>query len=266
MRNLKKAPASPEAPGRRPARAVTTDSEKLHKVLAAAGLGARREMEAWISAGRVTVNQLPAQIGMRVTPEDVVRVDGHAVRPARTAASPRVLLYHKPEGEVVTRSDPAGRPTVFDTLPRLKGRQWIAVGRLDINTSGLLIFTNNGDVAQRLSHPGSNLEREYAVRVLGDLTAAQVQMLRAGVQLDDGMARFTGIVPVGGEGANRWYRVSLTEGRNREVRRMFETLGVVVSRLTRIRFGPIELPPQLRRGRWMELDPQLVHAVIAAVG
>lgn len=244
--------------------------ERLQKLLAAAGLGSRREIEAWIEAGRVSVGGCTAKLGDRAVPSDQVAVDGKAVIfPAK--AQPRVLLYHKPAGELVTRSDPQGRPTVFSNLPR--GR-WLAVGRLDFNSSGLLLFTDSGELANRLMHPRHEIEREYAVRVHGVLRAEDLERLRRGVQLEDGPAAFLKIElsDQGKKGAiNRWYRVMLREGRNREVRRLFETVGARVSRLIRTRYGPIRLPPDLAPGRCRELSPvqkavilQMLHGAEAA--
>jgi 23S rRNA pseudouridine2605 synthase len=219
-------------------------------LLAAAGLGSRREIEGWIDAGRVTVNGRVARLGDRAGPGDVLAVDGKTVEPAEKAKT-RVLLYHKPVGELVTRSDPEGRPTVFSQLPA--GR-WIAVGRLDLNSSGLLLFTDSGELANRLMHPRYGLEREYSARIRGALTAAERKELLQGVALDGVPARFERIEELrSGEGSNRWYRVVLREGRNREVRRLFEALGHAVSRLVRVRYGPVELPADLAPGRWREL-------------
>lgn len=239
---------------------------KLHKVLADAGIGSRREMEELIVAGRVSVNGEPAHIGQRVAPNDQVRVNGKLVQRRHTSRPPRVVLYHKPAGEIVTQDDPEGRATVFSRLPKIKNGKWLSVGRLDLNTEGLLIFTTSGDLANRLSHPRYGQEREYAVRVLGEMTDEQRRALVEGVQLDDGMAAFGSLDYLGGDGSNRWYRVTLQEGRNREVRRMFESQGVVVSRLLRTRFGDVSLPRNLRRGRWEELDPSLVTALQVQLG
>ncbi len=222
-------------------------------MLAGAGLGSRREMEQWIAAGRVSVNGEPAGVGTRVSGDDRVLVDGRPVRLRRGAAA-RVLLYHKPTGEIVSRDDPEGRPEVFEKLPRLKGAKWVAVGRLDFNTSGLLIFTTSGELANRLMHPRHRIEREYAVRLLGELSEEQMRALRTGVQLTDGPARLDSIEDAGGQGSNHWYNVVLSEGRNREVRRLFEALNLTVSRLMRVRFGPIDLPSHLKRGQMRELD------------
>ncbi|MCS6785463.1 MAG: pseudouridine synthase [Thiobacillaceae bacterium] len=241
-------------------------SEKLHKMLAAAGLGARREMEALIASGAVSINGEPAQVGDRVRPSDVVRVHGRIVHLPWGTQMPRVLLYHKPEGEIVSRDDPQGRPSVFDKLPRLKGQRWISVGRLDYNTEGLLIFTTHGELAERLSHPRYEVEREYAVRVLGGLTAQQIEQLTHGIELEDGPARVDSLRHEGGEGVNQWYRMVLREGRNREVRRLIEALGLTVSRLIRVRFGPIALPSRLKRGMLQELTAPEVAELLKWCG
>lgn len=237
---------------------------RLQKVLAEAGVGSRREMEEWIAAGRVSVNGVVATIGQSVVPTDKVKVGGRLINIRFTGSSrpPRVLMYHKPEGEIVSRDDPDGRPSVFAALPRMRGGRWINVGRLDFNTSGLLLFTTSGELANKLMHPSSELVREYAVRVLGELTMEAQKELLAGVQLEDGMASFASLVDAGGEGANKWYRVTLFEGRNREVRRMFEAVGCTVSRLIRVRYGPFVLPPQLKRGRSHELSEDEVKVLL----
>jgi 23S rRNA pseudouridine2605 synthase len=231
------------------------DQPKLHKVLADAGLGSRRDMEELIVAGRVSVNGQPAHIGQRIGPNDQVRVNGRPVQRRNLYKPPRVLLYHKPAGEICTRDDPEHRATVFERLPKLKGSRWVAVGRLDYNTEGLLIFTTSGDIANRLMHPRYGWEREYAVRVLGRIDEETRNRLLEGVDLDDGPASFSAVEDLGGDGANAWYRVVIAEGRNREVRRMLEAVGLTVSRLARIRFGPVALPRGLVRGRWVELAP-----------
>jgi 23S rRNA pseudouridine2605 synthase len=223
-------------------------------------------MEAWITAGRVTVNGARAHLGQRVSTADRIRVDDRPVAAATAATPPRVLLYHKPSGEIVSAADPEGRPTVFDRLPRVKGGRWIAVGRLDLTSSGLLVLTTSGELAARLMHPRAGLAREYAVRVDGALGAEALRALREGVLLEDGPARFETIADAGGEGRNHWYRVVLREGRNREVRRMIEAVNHRVSRLIRIRFGPLVLPPGLRRGAFRELAPREVAALAAAAG
>ena len=222
-------------------------------------------MEAAITAGRVTVNGTRAAVGQRVTPVDRVALDGRAVRLSSRERAPRMLLYHKPAGELVTAHDPSGRPTVFRRLPPLRGGHWIAVGRLDFNTGGLLLFTDSGELANRLMHPRSEIEREYAVRVRGELSRDQLGKLVRGVVLDDGPAKFDRISPGGGTGSNRWYQVVLREGRNREVRRIFEAVGVTVSRLIRVRFGPFMLPSYLRRGQWKNLEPEEAAELLARV-
>jgi 23S rRNA pseudouridine2605 synthase len=231
------------------------DSQKLQKVLAQAGLGSRRAMEEWIRGGRVTVNGVVAGVGTRVTPRDVIKIGRREVRWPAPGRLPRVLLYHKPEGELTSRDDPQGRPTVFERLPKVRGAKWLAVGRLDYNTCGLLIFTTSGELANRMMHPRFAVEREYAVRTLGRLSQEQMMKLKSGIMLPDGLARCLVVEDEGGEGANHWYRVVLTEGRNRIVRRMLEALGLTVSRLMRIRYGVVGLPPRLKRGQWAELDP-----------
>ncbi|MBS3936765.1 MAG: pseudouridine synthase, partial [Sulfuritalea sp.] len=227
-----------------------------------AGLGARREIEEWIAAGRVQVNGEPAHLGQRVAAVDKVKVGGRLVNLHFAARVPRVLLYHKPEGEIVSRDDPQGRPSVFNALPRLRGGRWIAVGRLDFNSCGLLLFTSDGALANRLMHPRHRLEREYAVRVLGEVNDESLKKLTEGIELEDGVARFTRLQPAGGEGANRWYRVILEEGRNREVRRLFAAVGVTVSRLMRVRYGPVVLPASLKRGQSSELEPAQVQELL----
>lgn len=239
---------------------------KLHKVLAQVGIGSRREMEELIIAGRVSVNGEPAHIGQRVGSNDVVRVNGKPVNRSASKKPPRVVLYHKPAGEIVSHDDPEGRATVFSRLPRMKVGKWLSIGRLDLNTEGLLILTTSGDLANRLMHPRYGNEREYAVRVLGELTDDIRAKLLDGVELEDGVAKFGSVEFLGGEGSNRWYRVTLQEGRNREVRRVFESVGLTVSRLIRTRFGEVVLPSNLRRGRWEELSGDLVNALLVQVG
>jgi 23S rRNA pseudouridine2605 synthase len=245
-------------------------SEKLQKILATAGLGSRRELERWIADGRVSINGSTATLGDRAEPEDRILVDGKLVRIAREEAI-RVLLYSKPEGEICSKNDPDGRPTVFDKLPRLSHSRWIAVGRLDINTAGLLLFTDNGELANRLMHPSREVRREYLARIHGPVDEAMLKRLTQGVQLDDGVARFDSVKAQhhrGAEeegGANRWYRVTLAEGKTREVRRLWESQGVEVSRLKRISFGPIELPSYVRRAEFIELDQKQVSSLCRAV-
>lgn len=239
---------------------------KLHKVLADAGVGSRRDMEELIIAGRVSVNGEPAHVGQRIGPDDKVRVNGRLVTRPKAGKLPRVILYHKPAGEIVSHDDPEGRASVFARLPRIRTGKWLSVGRLDLNTEGLLILTTSGELANRLSHPRYGSEREYAVRVLGELGEQEQARLTRGIELEDGPAQFNSLDYIGGEGSNRWYRVTLSEGRNREVRRMFDAAGVTVSRLIRTRFGDVMLPTNLRRGRWDELDSELVGALMVQLG
>ncbi len=246
--------------------ALEEQSEKLHKALATAGLGSRRDMEQLIGEGRVSINGLPAKVGDRVKPGDLVKVNGKLVRLQWKKQMPRVLLYHKPEGEIVSRDDPEGRPSVFAGLPGVRGGRWVSVGRLDFNTEGLLIFTTSGELANRLSHPRYEVEREYAVRIVGTLTQDQTDALLHGVALEDGTANVENIVPAGGEGINQWYHLVIKEGRNREVRRLFEHLGLTVSRLIRVRYGPIAMPPRLKRGMREELAEAEVAALMQWCG
>ena len=242
-------------------------SEKIQKVLARVGLGSRRAMEDWIEAGRVSVNGKVAQLGDRVEEGDELRVDGRVVSfTAEEESIRRVILYYKPEGEVCTRTDPQGRPTVFDALPKLQDQRWVAIGRLDINSQGLILFTTDGDLANRLMHPSSNIEREYAVRVHGQVTEETLETLKTGVMLIDGEAHFDEIVDSGGEGSNHWYHVILREGRKREVRRMWESQGVQVSRLIRVRFANIMLPSDLRAGKTVELGGAMLTELCRLVG
>ncbi len=250
--------------GGRNAPTTLAEPERLQKVLAQAGVASRREIEEWVVAGRILVNGLPASLGQKIGPGDRVKVNGKLIPLRFTQRSPRVLIYHKPEGEIVSRDDPEGRPTVFERLPLLRKGRWLAVGRLDFNTSGLLLFTNDGDLANKLMHPRYELEREYAVRILGELTEEQVKSLTEGIQLEDGLAKFNLLRDEGGEGANHWYRVTISEGRNREVRRMFEAVGLTVSRLMRVRYGSVELPARLKRGMWMEM-PEAEACALAGV-
>ncbi|NNM58297.1 MAG: 23S rRNA pseudouridine(2605) synthase RluB [Legionellales bacterium] len=242
-------------------------SEKLQKVLARAGFGSRRQLEEIIKAGEVKVNGLLALLGQRVESKDTISFQGRTVTNTPAEEIPcRVMLYHKPEGEVCSRSDPEKRPTVFDNLPKLQRGRWIAVGRLDFNTAGLLLFTTHGDLANALMHPSSEIEREYAVRVFGqEVDAATLTRLTKGIKLEDGMAKFNNIVDAGGQGQNHWYHVTLSEGRNREVRRMWESQGVRVNRLIRVRFGQIILPRDLRKGSMRELPASLVSELAESV-
>jgi 23S rRNA pseudouridine2605 synthase len=239
---------------------------KLHKVLAETGLGSRRDMEELIIAGRVSVNGEPAHIGQRVLPTDIVKVNGRPVQRRNNSKPPRVLIYHKPTGEIVSADDPEKRTSVFDRLPRVSNGKWLAVGRLDYNTEGLLILTTSGEVANRLAHPRFEVEREYAVRILGELDEPGRQKLLKGIELDDGIAKFAFLDFAGGDGANRWYRVGLSEGKNREVRRMFEALGLTVSRLIRVRYGDLVLPTTLKRGRWLEMEPLESLSYVQSLG
>ena len=242
---------------------TSSATEKLQKVLADAGLGSRREMEALIATGVVTVNGDVAKVGDRVHANDTIRVKGRLVkRGIMKAQAPKVLLYHKPAGEIVSMDDPQGRPSVFDRLPRLNGERWIAVGRLDFNTEGVLLFTTSGELANMLMHPRYRIEREYAVRVQGELSEENKDKLLKGIKLEDGMAGFSRIEDIGGVSSNHWYRVTLAEGRNREVRRIFEAVGLTVSRLIRVRFGAVLLPKDLPRGAKMRLSDDWVKAWI----
>lgn len=230
-------------------------SEKLQKVLARVGLGSRRYMEEVIASGRVSVNGRIAQVGERIEPGDELRIDGRKVHyHLEDEVRRRVLVYYKPEGEICSRNDPENRPTVFEHLPQLANDRWVMVGRLDINSTGLLLFTNDGELANRLMHPSNEIEREYAVRVMGEVTPEIRQTLLGGVELEDGPAKFESFSDLGGDGINRWYQVVVKEGRNREVRRLFESQGLKVSRLLRTRYGSVFLPRELRTGRWLELD------------
>lgn len=261
-----RAPSKPGRTARNAPPAADQPTVKLQKALADAGLGARREIEEWIAAGRVQVNGEPAHLGQRIVATDKVKVGGRLVNLHFAERVPRVLLYHKPEGEIVSRDDPQGRPSVFNALPRLRGGRWIAIGRLDFNSCGLLLFTTDGALANRLMHPRYGIDREYAVRVLGELDEAALARLTAGIELEDGLAKFIRLRPAGGEGANHWYNVTLDEGRNREVRRMFDAVGVTVSRLMRVRYGPIVLPANLKRGQSRELAPEEVKALLKVLG
>lgn len=260
-RRQRRAPIDPSKRGRH--KEIEGKPERLQKLLAQSGVGSRREMEALIEAGRVSVNGETAQIGQSASPGDRIKVNGKLVHLKFSNRLPRVIIYHKPEGEIVSRDDPDHRPSVFNSLPRMTGGRWVAVGRLDFNTSGLLLFTTSGDLANRLMHPRYNLVREYAVRVLGELPQEACQQLLDGVELDDGPAQFATLQEAGGDGANHWYRVSIFEGRNREVRRMFEAVGVVVSRLMRVRYGPFQLPPNLKRGKVLELNEAEVRKLMS---
>jgi 23S rRNA pseudouridine2605 synthase len=240
--------------------------EKLQKVLARAGVGSRREMERWIEQGRVKVNDNVATLGERVSEKDLIKVDNKIINQKRTQVQQRVIVYHKPVGEVCTRDDPEGRKTIFSNLPKVKNGRWISVGRLDLNTSGLLLLTTDGELANKLMHPSSEIEREYAVRVLGEVSPEILQQLKTNVPLDDGDAHFTEITEAGGEGANHWYNVTLKEGRNREVRRLWEYFGFAVSRLMRIRYGNIKLERRVRPTKSEDLTEDEMIALYESVG
>ncbi len=246
--------ADDSAPGKR------ASGEKLQKVLARAGLGSRREMERWIEEGRITVDNRPASLGDRVDDRARISVDGKQLERV-PAQKTRCILYHKPTGEVCSRKDPQGRRTVFQRLPKLKSGRWISIGRLDYNTSGLLLFTTDGELANALMHPSSNIEREYMVRVMGHVDDAMLQRMVDGVMLEDGVARFTDIQDGGGDGINRWFYVVLMEGRNREVRRLWESQGLTVSRLKRVRYGEVFIPSRVKQGQWVELEPKEVKSL-----
>ncbi len=241
--------------------------ERLQKVLAKAGLGSRRQMEEWIREGRVEVDGKRAELGQKVSENQRIRVDGRRIHLKPSGgAIPEVIVYHKPLGEVCSRDDPEGRPTVFHNLPRPRQGRWISVGRLDINTSGLLLFTTDGELAHRLMHPSREIEREYAVRLLGEVDMPMLERLVEGVELEDGVARFAAIEESGGSGANRWFHVILKEGRNREVRRLWESQGVRVSRLTRVRYGPVILERKLRKGKSRPLLAEEMKRLYEAAG
>lgn len=247
--------------------AVNEGPERIQKLLARAGIGSRREIEGWMESGRLTVNGDPATPGQKATVNDRFELDEKRLDVTGAAVTVRrVLIYNKPEGEVTTRKDPEGRPTVFDRLPRLKDTRWISIGRLDINTTGMVLFTTDGELANRLMHPSSQIDREYAVRVFGEVDDAMIERLKTGVLLEDGMAKFSDISAAGGSGINRWFHVTLLEGRNREVRRLWESQGVRVSRLKRVRYGPIFLPSRLTLGKWEELDQKAVNILSRTVG
>lgn len=241
-------------------------SERVQKALAAVGIGSRREIERLIEAGKVSMNGKPVRLGDRAVPGDRLRVDGRWVQIPQARCPKRVIAYHKPVGEICTRHDAEGRPTVFGNLPEIKDGRWVAVGRLDINSCGLILFTTDGELANALMHPSREVRREYAVRVLGHPRPDDLARLQQGIRLEDGMARFDTIREDGGEGANRWYRVSLKEGRKREVRRLWEAAGFTVSRLIRVRFGPIALPRDLHRGQVRDLSPAELKALYESAG
>lgn len=246
---------------------ANAEPERLQKRLARAGLGSRREVEGWIEAGRLKVNGEVAIPGLKVSSADRIELDGRVLdASAADTVVRRVLVYNKPEGEVTTRNDEENRPTVFDRLPRLREQRWIAVGRLDINTTGLMLFTTDGELANRLMHPSRQVDREYAVRIFGDVDEPMIQRLTEGVLLEDGLASFSDVSPAGGDGINRWFHVTLFEGRNREVRRLWESQGVRVSRLKRVRYGPVFLPSRLTVGKWEEMEQKAVDTLSRAAG
>jgi 23S rRNA pseudouridine2605 synthase len=245
----------------------SVDGERIQKVLARGGVGSRREIERWIDEGRLKINGNPVGLGDRLKPGDYLQINDRVVHWEKFVEQPtRVLLYHKPVGEVVTRRDPEGRPVVFTQLPKLSVSRWIAVGRLDINTSGLLLVTNNGELANRLMHPSTQVEREYAVRILGEVSEATIARLKQGVELEDGMAKFDDIQFFGGEGANKWYNVIVAEGRNRLVRRLWESQDVTVSRLMRVRYGPVVLPERLKAHSFYELTDKELELLFEFAG
>lgn len=256
-----RAPVGARGGASKPRELPLAEPERLQKVLAQMGVASRREIETWVAEGRILVNDEPATPGQKIGPGDRVKCNGKLIPLNFSARAPRLLLYHKPEGEIVSRDDPEGRPSVFERLPVLRKGRWIAIGRLDFNTSGLLMFTNDGTLANLLMHPRYEQEREYAVRLLGQLSPEQIESLKSGIELEDGPAHFNLLADAGGEGINHWYRVTLSEGRNREVRRMFEAVGLTVSRLMRVRYGPVVLPSRLKRGMWMELPEDEVCAL-----
>ena len=238
----------------RGARETPATPERLQKIMAAAGLGSRRGLEQQIKDGQVQVNGTVAALGASVKAGDTITFEQQRLEVVAKPVAHRTLIYNKPEGEVTTRSDPQGRPTVFDRLPKVRNARWVAIGRLDINTTGLLLLTTDGELANAMMHPSSNIDREYACRVRGEASPEQLEQLKAGVELDDGPASFSDIQPAGGTGENHWYHATIMEGRNREVRRLWESQGLVVSRLKRVRYGAAFMPKRLLVGKWSEID------------
>lgn len=246
---------------------VSKDGERIQKVLARGGLASRREIERWITEGRLKINGVLVKQGAHLKPGDYLQLNDRVVNWDKFERQPtRVLIYHKPTGEIVSRNDPQGRPTIFANLPKLDTSRWISVGRLDVNTSGLLLVTNNGELANKLMHPSTEVEREYAVRILGEVPDEKIELLKQGVQLEDGLAKFDQIYFMGGEGANKWYHVVVSEGRNRLVRRLWEAQNVVVSRLMRVRYGPVVLSDGLRTGKCYELDKKELDLLFEFAG
>ena len=254
-------------PSKKPDSANIDVGERIQKVLARGGIGSRREIERWIEEGRLKVNGTVVTLGARIKPGDFLQLNDRVVHWEKfTKQTTRVLLYHKPVGEVVTRRDPEGRPVIFTQLPNLVASRWIAVGRLDINTSGLLLVTNNGELANRLMHPSTQIEREYAVRLLGEIPDRVIEQLKQGVELEDGMAKFDNVRFYAGEGANKWYYVTVSEGRNRLVRRLWESQNIMVSRLIRVRYGPVVLPERLKTHSFYELDTKELELLFEFAG
>ena len=239
--------------------------ERLQKVLANLGFGSRREIEGWISEGRIKVNGEVAELGCQVDSKDTVALDDRQISIDNENQERRVLVYYKPEGEITTRHDPEGRPTIFESLPKIRDGRWITVGRLDINTQGLLLVTNDGELAHRLMHPSHELEREYAVRVIGEFTDEMAENMKNGIEFEDGISKFEEILWSGGTGANFWYHVTVKGGKNREVRRLWESQGLMVSRLIRIRYGNVELPQGLREGQFIDIDPEILKKLVESV-
>jgi 23S rRNA pseudouridine2605 synthase len=246
---------------------ISKDGERIQKVLARGGLASRREIERWITEGRLKINGVLVKQGAHLKPGDYLQLNERVVNWEKFERQPtRVLIYHKPTGEIVSRNDPQGRPTIFANLPKLDTSRWISVGRLDVNTSGLLLVTNNGELANKLMHPSTEVEREYAVRILGEVPDEKIELLKQGVMLEDGLAKFDQIYFMGGEGANKWYHVVVSEGRNRLVRRLWEAQNVVVSRLMRVRYGPVVLSDGLRTGKCYELDKKELDLLFEFAG